>query len=141
MAADITHDSTQASHAVDAIYRAYRTYLQAHSHVVQCERIGEFTIAIELAVGPIADAAMSTTDQAAGRTCQPADHTATTKEAAAALDGLLVREVKAARGRFDDAASRADSALDGLTIGIPALTGLCALLALLGVLQRLREYR
>jgi len=112
-----------ASAPIDAIDRAYRTYLEAHSRVVKQVRHGDFTKAVELAVDRGADGSPST------------------KNAGDALDDALDREVGIAQGRFEDAAARADSALDGLAGGIPALTGLCALLALLGVRQRLEEYR
>jgi hypothetical protein len=141
LAAVMTADSTKARNAIDAIYRAYRTYLAAHRRVVERERIGSFSKAVDLAVGPMAHRTASATDHEPGRTCPAADGTATTSEAAAALNCLLVREVEAARGRFDDAASRAGSALDGLALGIPVLAVLCALLALFGVHRRLVEYR
>jgi hypothetical protein len=112
-----------ASASGNAIEGAYRTYLEAHSRVVEQVRDGDFTKAVQLAVERGTDGSPST------------------KRAGDALDEALVREVGIAQGRFDDAAARADSALDGLAVGIPALTVLCALLALFGVRQRLEEYR
>ncbi|MEA2222181.1 MAG: hypothetical protein QOH83_557 [Solirubrobacteraceae bacterium] len=112
-----------ASAAIDAVDGAYRTYLAAHSRVVEQVQDGDFTKAVQLAVDRGTDGSPST------------------KQAGDALDEALVREVGIAQGRFDDAAARADSALDGLAVGIPALTVLCALLALFGVRQRLEEYR
>jgi hypothetical protein len=108
---------------IDAIDGVYRTYLEAHSRVVQQVRDGDFTKAVELAVDRGAGAGPST------------------KNAGDALDQALDREVEIAQGRFEDAAARADSALRGLAGAIPALTVLCALLALFGVRQRLDEYR
>jgi hypothetical protein len=106
--------------AIDAIYGAYRRYLAAHARVVRQEIRGDFSTAVRLAVG------------ASPRS---------TRRAGASLNDALDREVGAAQARFDDAVSRADAALGGLTAGIPILTALSALLALLGVRQRLREYR
>ena len=64
-----------------------------------------------------------------------------TEGAAATLDRALHREAEIAQARFDHAVSHADSALRGLAVGIPLVTILCAVFALLGVHQRLREYR
>jgi hypothetical protein len=69
------------------------------------------------------------------------DGTPSTKAAGDALNRALEREITNAQARFADAAARADAALTGLRGGIPALTVLCALLALFGVRQRLEEYR
>ena len=106
--------------AIDAIYAAYRRYLAAHGRVVEQEVSGDFSAAVKLAVG------------ASPRS---------TRQAGAALNTALDREVRVARGRFRDSVSGAEAALGGLVPGIPVLTALCALLALLGVRQRLREYR
>jgi hypothetical protein len=105
--------------AIDAIYAAYRRYLEAHRLVVVEEIRGNFTRAVRLA----------------------ANGSRSTRRAAAVLNDALQREIGVAQGRFDDAAPRARSALGGLAIGVPLLTALCAVLALLGVRQRLREYR
>jgi hypothetical protein len=108
---------------IDGIYSAYRRYVAAHGRVVREERIGDFTAAVKLAVGAGADPATST------------------KQAAATLNTDLKREIARAQDRFDEARGRAASALHGLAFGIPLVTALCALLALLGVRQRLEEYR
>jgi hypothetical protein len=108
---------------IDAIYDAYRRYLASHRRVVDEETRGDFTRAVQLAVN--------------SRT----DGTPSTKRAAADLNAALASEVRRAQRRFDHAASRAESALGGLQAGIPLLTVLCALLALLGVRERLEEYR
>jgi hypothetical protein len=108
---------------VGAIDRAYRTYLRAHSHVVEQVQLGDFTRAEALAV-----------DRGVGGT-------PSTKDAGNALNSSLDREIGIAQGRFEDAAARADAADAGLATGIPALTVLCALLALFGVRRRLEEYR
>lgn len=108
---------------VNAVEGAYRAYLEAHSHVVRQVQRGDFTRAEALAVNRGADGSPST------------------KAAGDALNRALDREVQIAQDRFVDAATRADAALAGLAVGIPALTVLCALLALFGVRQRLEEYR
>jgi len=109
--------------AIDEIYGAYRRYLDAHGRVVKQERRGDFTAAVKLAVGSDTDGIVSS------------------KGAADALHLTLDREVRRAQELFEDAASRAGSALAGLTVGIPLLTVLCGLLAMSGVRQRLAEYR
>jgi hypothetical protein len=108
---------------IGAIDRAYRTYLQAHSHVVEQVQLGDFTQAETLAVDHGTGGAPST------------------KKAGDALSAALDREVGIAQGRFEDAVRRADTALTGLPAAIAALTALCALLALFGLRQRLEEYR
>jgi hypothetical protein len=53
----------------------------------------------------------------------------------------LDAQIGAARGRFTRAAADATSALDGLSIAIPLITVLAAVAALLGLRQRINEYR
>jgi hypothetical protein len=108
---------------VAAIDRAYRTYLAAHANVVEKVQLGDFTSAGKLAVRHGAGGVPST------------------KDAGDALSDALDREVARAQDRFEDARAHADGALAGLAAGVPGLTALCALLALLGVRQRLEEYR
>jgi hypothetical protein len=117
---DVAAGRGNRSAAIDAIYAAYRSYLAAHRRVVEQETRGDFSTAVKLAVGP-------------GQR--------STQRAGAALNAALDREVDVAQARFDDSAARADAALGGLALGIPVLTALCAVLALLGLRQRLREYR
>ncbi len=108
---------------IDAIYDAYRSYLASHRRVVDEEERGDFTRAVQLAVE--------------SRT----DGTPSTKRAAEVLNDALKQEVLLAQRRFEREVSRAESALGGLQVAIPLLTVLCALAALLGVRQRLEEYR
>lgn len=109
--------------SITAIDHAYRRYRAAHAGVVEQVKLGNFTAAVALAVGP----------WTAGR--PPTD------AAGDALNGALDREVGRAQARFDAAAARADRALNGLSGAIAALTALCVAAALLGVRQRLEEYR
>jgi hypothetical protein len=60
---------------------------------------------------------------------------------AARLDHNLDAQIVAAQSRFTTAAGDATTAISGLSLGIPALATLACLLALLGVWQRLEEYR
>jgi hypothetical protein len=53
----------------------------------------------------------------------------------------LVHQTAAAQARFDHAAADATSALNGLSLAIPVLIVLAAALALLGLRQRINEYR
>ncbi|MGH2942705.1 MAG: hypothetical protein ACRDLN_08035 [Solirubrobacteraceae bacterium] len=147
-AAEMAGPTAQARSAIDAIHRAYGTYVEAHERVASCERVGNFDAAVELAVGRTARRTRATQARGDGRNCGPADDPASTaddpvstKRAAIVLNDRLEREVDAARARFDRSTSRAESALAGLAVGAPVLTGLCALLGLLGVSRRLREYR
>ncbi len=109
----------QTSHspvAIEAIYGAYRRYRVAHDEVVEQEGEGDFTEAVDIA-------------------------TASTKTASEQLDVVLEREVGVAQERFDAEIARAEARLDGLAGGIPVLTALIGVLALLGVRMRLAEYR
>jgi len=116
--------SQEARRSVTTIRAAYGTYLDAHDRVVTQERTGDFTQAVRLAVSdPGTRAAPSST------------------RAAVALDRALAGEARAAQRRFDEHASDARDALEGLSAGIPMLSALCALLALSGVRRRLDEYR
>jgi hypothetical protein len=109
--------------AIDKIYDAYRRYRVAHNRVVAQERGGHFDTARSLATGKNRSAGPSTTSTAA------------------ALTTALDDQVEVAQGRFRQHTSRAQGALDGLAKGIPVLVALSALLALLGVRERLEEYR
>lgn len=57
------------------------------------------------------------------------------------LSAHLVTEIGAAQDRFSGSAADAASALSGLWLAIPLITVLAAALALLGLRQRLNEYR
>jgi hypothetical protein len=107
--------------AIDAIRAAYGRYLAAHELVVHQEIRGNFTKAVELAVG--------------------APGAPSTRMAAADLNAALDRQVRVAQRRFEGAVAGADSALGRLPAGIPVLAALCAALALLGLHRRLEEYR
>jgi hypothetical protein len=57
------------------------------------------------------------------------------------LSGDLGGQIQASQERFARAATDATSALDGLSIAIPVITVLAAVAALLGLRQRINEYR
>ena len=57
------------------------------------------------------------------------------------LSNNLAQQIDAAQGRFTRAAADATSALGGLAFAIPLITALAAVLALLGLRQRINEYR
>jgi hypothetical protein len=61
--------------------------------------------------------------------------------ASAALDTALDQQIGAAQKRFTHAAGDASSAVSALTIAIPALTVLALVLVVIGLRQRLEEYR
>ena len=58
-----------------------------------------------------------------------------------ALSKGLDTRIAAAQARFTSSAAHASSALSGLGLAIPLVTALAALLALLGLRQRINEYR
>ena len=57
------------------------------------------------------------------------------------FDANLAAQIEAAQGRFASAAADATSSLSGLSLAIPVLTVVAAALALVGLRQRLGEYR
>ena len=57
------------------------------------------------------------------------------------LGDELTRRIGAAHARFATAARDAASALDGLALAIPLVTVIAAVLAFLGLRQRINEYR
>jgi hypothetical protein len=57
------------------------------------------------------------------------------------LSAHLVTGIAAAQDRFVDSAASAASAISGLSLAIPLITVLAAALALLGLRQRINEYR
>jgi len=65
----------------------------------------------------------------------------TTPSVANGLSDDLTRQIIAAQGRFKSAAADGTSSLSGLSVAIPLLTLLVAGLALIGLRQRLEEYR
>ena len=66
---------------------------------------------------------------------------ASPSNAAAKLNADLAAQAAAAQRRFQAAAADATSAVSGLWLAIPALAVLAAILALVGLRQRAREYR
>ena len=57
------------------------------------------------------------------------------------LSSDLRQQIGAAQARFARAAADATSALNGLSVAIPVVTALAAVAALLGLRQRINEYR
>jgi hypothetical protein len=57
------------------------------------------------------------------------------------LSNDLTGQIGTAQGRFARGASDATSALGGLALAIPVITVLAAVAALLGLRQRINEYR
>jgi hypothetical protein len=53
----------------------------------------------------------------------------------------LAQQTAAAQGRFTRAAADATSSLGGLAFAVPLITALAAALALVGLRQRINEYR
>jgi hypothetical protein len=78
-----------------------------------------------------------------GRTLDAITHATSASSISAAdrLNADLGAQLKAAQARFANAAADATSSLSGLSIAIPVLTVLAVGLALLGLRERLGEYR
>jgi hypothetical protein len=57
------------------------------------------------------------------------------------LDRTVAGQLAAAQARFERAAADATSSLSGLAVAIPMMTVLAAVLALMGLAQRIGEYR
>jgi hypothetical protein len=66
---------------------------------------------------------------------------ATASSIAERMTANVAGQITAAQGRFSRSASDAGSSLAGLSIAIPLLAALAAVLALIGLRQRLGEYR
>lgn len=94
-------------------------YRAVHSRIAKLESNGDFNHAINLAVGP------------------------TAKEAplAESMNRSLGSQISTAQQRFAGAAGDARSALGGLWLGIPLLVAAAGALGLIGVNQRMNEYR
>jgi hypothetical protein len=104
---------------VDALSVRLAAYLAAHRRVAAHEADGDFAGAARVAVGK------------------------RSKEisAADAMASTFARTIDAAQADFTRAASEAESALNGLAIGIPILVTALVLLVLYGLRQRINEYR
>ena len=106
--------TAQAAHQLTAAFAAYRSET---ANLTQLESTGQITQAIPLASS---HAATSIADR---------------------LNTNLAGQISAAQRRFTQAAADATASLSGLAVAIPALTILTAALALVGLRERLREYR
>jgi hypothetical protein len=105
-----------AARRIDTEFAAYRI---GATNILALEAAGQTETAINAAVS------------AAANPRSPGDE----------LVATLTARLNAAQQRFASAASDATSSLTGLALGIPLLIAIAALLALLGLRQRLGEYR
>ncbi len=76
-----------------------------------------------------------------GRLPEALAHEPTTARLSDRVSDDLSGQIEAAQGRFARAAADATSALNGLSVAIPVVTVLAAIAALLGLRQRINEYR
>ncbi len=97
-----------------------RRYAEAHKEVRRLDDIGEYTKAVEVAVGTQETSAATAFDQ---------------------LDKALIRAVDHERGAFGSDIHHARGWLTGLPLGIGTLALAAAVGVALGVRQRLEEYR
>jgi hypothetical protein len=104
--------------AAGELQTKFAAYQAQHARIGALEQAGRITDAIPLAV------ATSATISAADR-----------------LGSYLDAQIGAAQRRFESAAADATGSLAGLSVAIPVLTVLAAGLALLGLRQRINEYR
>ncbi|MGZ4227415.1 MAG: hypothetical protein ACXVTC_14375 [Solirubrobacteraceae bacterium] len=110
---------TGSSAAAARLAREFADYRRETAQITKLDQDGRIDRAISLAV---ADAA---------RPSYPATR----------LNADLAAQATAAQDRFRAAAADATSALSGLRFAIPALAVLAAILGLVGIRQRAREYR
>jgi hypothetical protein len=104
------------TNGIDVISSHFDDYLAAHEQVRQLNGAGSYYEAVDAAV----------TDEA---------------RAAAKLDRALATEISAARGRLEAYAREARSGLQVIAVAIVLLTAIAAILAIVGLQHRLREYR
>jgi hypothetical protein len=104
-------------HGAGGVASEFDAYAAQTGQIAQLETHGRIASAIALASSPSAAAI------------------------AAAPTRSLVAQTTSAQRRFEADAASATGSLSGLTVAIPVLTVLAAALALLGVRQRLGEYR
>lgn len=110
---------TGTSAAADRLSTVFDSYRAESARIAAFERNGQIVPAINLAV------------RSAESPSSPADR----------LSANLAGQIGAAQSRFTGAAGNATSSLSGLSIAIPVLTALAAALVLMGLRQRLSEYR
>jgi len=108
--------TTAAANGLRTTFAAYRSQ---HDRITGLATGGRFQDAVNLDVNSAASGAA------------PADR----------LSAGLFAEIAAAQRRFEHDAADATSALSGLSIAIPLLAALAAVLALFGLRQRINEYR
>jgi hypothetical protein len=105
--------------SADELQRALAAYQAQHARIDALVRAGGILPAIKIAVG------------SARRASAPSDR----------LTADLDRGIAGAQARFASASGDATSSLSGLQVAIPVLSIVIAALALLGLRQRIREYR
>ena len=110
---------TGASADAVRLAREFADYRRDTAQVTKLEQDGRIRDAIALAVADAARPSYSATR----------------------LNADLAAQAAAANGRFQAAAADATSAVSGLRFAIPALAVLAAILGLVGLRQRAREYR
>jgi hypothetical protein len=110
----------RARAAVDAAIDAATAWQEAHGEVRRLDDEGDYPGAVELAIGLDEGSAGSTS----GR-----------------LDEALADGISAGNERFAQEADQAGGALGGVGIGLGLLTGLMLIGVVVGVQQRLAEYR
>ncbi len=108
-----------AGSSADELTSAFAAYRARHAQIAAFQRDGRAIDAIAFAV------------RTGASPSSPADR----------LNANLIAQTDAAQGRFARAAADATSSLSGLSLAIPALTVLAAVLALVGLRQRINEYR
>lgn len=108
-----------SSSAVADLESTFGSYRDVHRRIAALETSGQVGAAVRLAVGP-----------------SPVEAPLSDR-----LNADVSRQITDSQGRFASAAADATSALGGLWLAIPLLVVIAALLALLGLAQRINEYR
>lgn len=100
--------------------RAYDAWSQAHKGIRAADDDGDYAAAVNLAIGPGSDGAAARFD---------------------AVDSALGDAFETSTARYDDEVSQASGAVTGAVLGVIVLAVIMAAGSVVGVWQRLKEYR
>ena len=112
--------SGEATEHVLAARRAWQAWDEVHRDIRAADGSGDYTRAVELAIGPAEDGAAAQFD---------------------AVDSGLREAIGLTTNRFNDEVSQASNAVTGTVLGVIVLAVLMAAGSVAGIWQRLKEYR
>jgi hypothetical protein len=113
------YDSATTDH-LETAGRAADGWSEVHEEIRDADGGGDYPRAVELAIGPGEDGATARFDE---------------------VDSALGDALEITTGRFDDEVSQASSAVTGTVLGVIVLAVLMAAGSVVGIWQRLKEYR